>query len=105
MPREPLQPDEPREGCALCGSTWGDHWEAIEGVERFFCCSVCAAAYGNLVEAIEAATGWDRVDRLFLDDNRGDEAGGWARQGDGRVRFDMAGTYDGTVTRFELVEN
>jgi hypothetical protein len=99
----PPEPGESKEaGCALCGSSWGNWWEEVEGRRLFFCCSLCAAAYKGAVRHVELATGWDRVDSLFLDDVRGNEADGHARRGDQRVRFWLTGEDDGTITKLEL---
>jgi hypothetical protein len=51
-------------GCAICGSTWGDYWEEVEGQRTFFCCDVCAAEFKNMVKAVKAETGWNSVDEI-----------------------------------------
>ncbi len=58
------------DGCVLCGSTWGDYWEEVDGARCFFCCEVCARQLTNVVEAVRAATGWDRLDSLFFEGDR-----------------------------------
>lgn len=99
---EPVPGESKEAGCALCGSTWGNYWREAEGANRFFCCSLCADAWENAVREVKARTGWSRVDLLFLDDVHGNEADGHARSGDQEVRFSMAGTDDGRVTRLDL---
>ncbi|HYK93021.1 MAG TPA: TA0938 family protein [Thermoplasmata archaeon] len=58
------------DGCVLCGSTWGDYWEEVDGERCFFCCEVCARQLTNLVAAVVAATGWDRLDSLAIEGDR-----------------------------------
>ncbi len=58
------------DGCVLCGSTWGDYWEEVDGVRCFFCCETCARQLKNVIEAVRAATGWDRLDSLFFEGDR-----------------------------------
>ncbi len=99
---EPVPGESKEAGCALCGSTWGNYWREVEGANRFFCCSLCADAWENAARELKARTGWPRVDFLFLDDVRGNEADGLARCGGREVRFSMAGTDDGRITRFDL---
>ena len=99
---DPVAGESKEAGCALCGSTWGNYWRETEGANRFFCCSLCADAWENAVREVKAKTGWSRVDLLFLDDVRGNEADGHARSGDQEVRFSLAGTDDGRITRLDL---
>ena len=61
-----LRPD----GCVLCGSTWGDYWEEVDGERRFFCCEVCARQLKSLVRGLLTATGWDRLDALVIEGDR-----------------------------------
>ena len=58
------------DGCVLCGSTWGDYWEEVDGEKRFFCCDVCARQLKNLISGVLAATGWDRLDALEIEGDR-----------------------------------
>lgn len=82
-------PAVPEEGCALCGSTWGDHWEEVDGRRRFFCCWICARAYENMVEEVKARTGWDRVEAMdIVGDFQGREV--TARRGDETFAFRIA---------------
>lgn len=101
---EPVPGESKEAGCALCGSSWVNHWEAVDGKRLFFCCSLCSAAYVDSVAEVKRATGWPRVDRLFLDDVRGDEADGWASHAGKTVRFWVAGDDEGHVARFRLTE-
>ncbi|MCI4369568.1 MAG: TA0938 family protein, partial [Thermoplasmata archaeon] len=34
----------------LCGSTWGDYYEEIDGKREFFCCDICALQYRAILE-------------------------------------------------------
>ncbi|MFI5417554.1 MAG: TA0938 family protein [Candidatus Lutacidiplasmatales archaeon] len=40
----------PEAGCLLCGSTWGDYYEEIDGKREFFCCDICALQYRAILE-------------------------------------------------------
>lgn len=53
-------------GCAICGATWGDYWEEVEGTRTFFCCEVCAAQFKNLLSRIKEATGWASIDGIAV---------------------------------------
>ncbi len=99
---EPIPGESKDAGCALCGSSWGNYWRTVEGVNRFFCCSLCADAWENAANVLKTKTGWPRVDFLFLDDMQGNEADGRARCGKQEVRFFVAGNDDGTITRLDL---
>ncbi len=99
---EPLPGESKDAGCALCGSTWGNYWRETEGANRFFCCALCADAWENAVAKVKERTGWPRVDFLFLEDQRGNEANGRARYGTREVRFSLAGTDDGAITRLDI---
>lgn len=90
-------------GCALCGSSWGNYWREVEGANRFFCCSLCADAWENAARIVKEKAGWPRVDFLFLEDMRGNEAEGVARCADKELRISIAGTDDGTITRLDFV--
>lgn len=81
-------------GCPICGSTWGDHWEEVDGTRTFFCCSICARQYLGLRERIRLSTGWPRLDRLVIEgDRRGRlcEATFGAQRFRCRVAFDPSG--------------
>jgi hypothetical protein len=81
----------PDEGCALCGSTWGDVWESVEGERRFFCCDLCARQYRAIVEVVKRRTGWDQVESVQI-------------EGDRRER-QVTATQSGTPYRFAIAFN
>jgi putative zinc binding protein len=59
-------------GCTICGATWGDYWEEVDGKKFFFCCEVCAKQYRNLLDEVKIRTRWDSVDALEMEgDYRG----------------------------------
>lgn len=60
------------DGCALCGSTWGNYWAEIEGQRMFFCCSICAVQFQNMVHEVKQKTGWKTIGQL---ETRGDYSG------------------------------
>lgn len=89
--------------CALCGATWGEHRRSVQGETLNFCCGACGEFYELSIAEVRSATGWPRVDRLFLDEIDGLDAKGWAQYGPARVAFDVSGLPDGSkVTRFVL---
>lgn len=89
-------PADPTEGCTLCGADWGEHHAVVDGIDRIFCCGACARFYLLAIEETKRRTGWPKVDRLYLESVRGDEADGWARAGDRRISIYVRGTPDGT---------
>ena len=89
--------------CALCGATWGGHRRAVQGETLDFCCGSCGDFYELAIVEVRNATGWPRVDRLFIEEIDGLDGKGWARYGPDRVEFDVSGLPDGSkVTRFAL---
>ncbi|ACR43194.1 TA0938 family protein [Saccharolobus islandicus] len=56
-------------GCALCGGTWGDYYEGIEGEKLFFCCDMCALEFVNMVNEVKKRTNWSRIDELIINGN------------------------------------
>lgn len=90
------------DGCVLCGSTWGDHWEEVDGERRFFCCALCARQLKSLLRGIERATGWDRIEALRLE---GDRRGRVARasHGSDEAAFSFVFGEDGEVRRLRPV--
>ena len=90
------------DGCVLCGSTWGDYWEEVDGVRCFFCCEVCARQLKNLIAALCAATGWDRLDALAIEgDRRGRIAN--AARGDASAAYSFVFGEEATVRRLRPV--
>jgi hypothetical protein len=57
------------EGCAICGSTWGNYWGEIEGSKMFFCCDICYLELQNLVAKIKEETGWNAIDEINIKGN------------------------------------
>jgi hypothetical protein len=87
------------EGCAICGSTWGDVWAPVDGESMFFCCDICARQFQGLVARIKAAAGWPRVDEIHI---QGDRRGRTctARRGESSGTYFVAFTPDGRVREF-----
>ncbi len=89
----------PLGGCALCGATWGDYWEEVEGKRLFFCCDVCAKQYRNIVGEAKKRKGWSSVDALEME-------GGYrgrvctARRGSDSYRFLISFFENGDVRTF-----
>ncbi|HEV2519418.1 MAG TPA: TA0938 family protein [Thermoplasmata archaeon] len=86
-------------GCAICDSSWGDHWEEVDGERRFFCCALCATQFRNLVERVHRTTGWDRIDAIEI---QGDRTGRRVevQSGAGRRTFTVMFTTQGEILQF-----
>jgi len=92
--------DPPPEGCPLCGSTWGDWWEDVDGQSVFFCCELCARQWVAMNEEVKRRTGWPRVDWVDVDGDR------WGRtctahHRDAGYGFFVVFTPEGGLRRFE----
>ena len=74
--------------CALCGATWGGHRRTVQGETLDFCCGSCGDFYELAIVEVRTATGWPRVDRLFIEEIDGVDGTGWAvyRSGSRRLR-------------------
>ena len=59
--------EPPTAGCALCGATWGDYWEEVDGRKLFFCCNVCAKQYTGIVGEAKRRRGWTSVDEVKME--------------------------------------
>ncbi|MCI4319731.1 MAG: TA0938 family protein [Thermoplasmata archaeon] len=87
------------DGCALCGSTWGDYWTEIDGERRFFCCELCALQFGHLLASIRNELGDGRVDGVAIEgDRRGRTVAVEHPGGPSRFSFYFGG--EGEVRRF-----
>jgi acetyl esterase len=98
-----MSTDPPPEGCPLCGSTWGDWWQEVQGASEFFCCSMCADQWLTMIDRVKAGAGWPRVDRIEVQGNR------WGRTcdaqyGEESYRFFIAFTPEGVLRRFDALE-
>jgi putative zinc binding protein len=90
-------------GCAICDSTWGDHWEEVEGDRMFFCCALCAVQFQGLVARIRTETGWPALDEIVLSgDRRGREC--TARCGGSTYRAGFAFNAEGAILRFQRLD-
>ncbi|MCI4335677.1 MAG: TA0938 family protein [Thermoplasmata archaeon] len=94
--------DPPPEGCPLCGSTWGDWWQEVQGRSTYFCCKLCAQEWVLLLEEIGRRTAWPNLDAVRVDGNR------WGRTGEAQhagasFRFAVAFTPEGRLRRFEAL--
>lgn len=89
----------PPGGCALCGATWGDYWEDVEGKRLFFCCDVCAKQYRGITGEAKRRRGWSTVDTLEM---QGDFRGRvcTARSGADSFRFLISFFDDGDIKAF-----
>ncbi len=56
-------------GCALCGGTWGNYYESVEGEELFFCCNICAKAFINIVNEAKRRFNLNKIDYIELRGN------------------------------------
>lgn len=89
----------PKAGCALCGATWGDYWDEVEGKKLFFCCDVCAKQYKAVLAEAKRRTGWDSLDSLEV---HGDYRGRTCRvtRGADSREFLIAFDEDGALRTF-----
>ncbi len=88
--------DDPAEGCLLCGATWGSYSAPVQGRSERFCCDACARFYLLAIEEARRQSGWERVDRLFLDEVHETRGEGWVRHGTERRRILVEGLPDGS---------
>ncbi len=58
-----------KDGCVICGSTWGDYWREIQGQRMFFCCDVCANEFSSMVSEVKKKTGWKTIDEIKMEGN------------------------------------
>lgn len=56
-------------GCALCGATWGEYYEEIDGQKLFFCCDICALEFKNMINEIKKRTGLSKINELVIKGN------------------------------------
>lgn len=56
-------------GCALCNSTWGNHYETIENEKLFFCCDVCANLFQEIIISLKNLYSMDKIYKLELQGN------------------------------------
>ncbi|WP_292319237.1 TA0938 family protein [Caldisphaera sp.] len=56
-------------GCALCGGTWGNHYEIIEGDNLFFCCDICAKAFKNIINEAKKRGKLNKIDYIDIKGN------------------------------------
>lgn len=91
--------DPPSEGCPLCGSTWGNHWEDVDGRATFFCCELCAREWLAVLREVTRRTGWPRCERVTVLGNRWGRTGE-ARFGEASYQFQFAFTPEGRLRRF-----
>ena len=74
-------------GCALCGATWGDYYEEVDGERLFFCCNYCALEFVNMVNEIKRRTGWGKIDELIINGNYYTGRTCVAKNGDKEFKF------------------
>jgi hypothetical protein len=87
-------------GCAVCDSTWGNHFEEVDGERRFFCCAICARQFRALLERVHAATGGSPLEELVI---AGDRRGRTCTvvSAAGRARFEFTFNSEGAILEFE----
>ncbi|MGB9729597.1 MAG: TA0938 family protein [Thermoprotei archaeon] len=56
-------------GCTLCGATWGEYYEEIDGQKLFFCCNICALEFKNMINEAKKRTNWIKIDELTIKGN------------------------------------
>ena len=88
-----------QQGCAICGATWGEYREEVEGTKMFFCCEICATQFKSLVSKIKETTKWQSIDGIAI---KGDFRGRvlTAESGSDVQRFFVAFDSKGAVRNF-----
>jgi|GEM_PF-423689 len=94
--------DPPADGCLLCASTWGDHWEVTGGRSEFFCCELCARQWKTILREVTRATGWPDAGAVEIEGDRWGRTG-VARRDGAEFRFATAFTPDARLRRFEPI--
>ena len=89
-----------RDGCVICGATWGDYWEEVEGQRMFFCCDICATEFKKMVEEVKNRTRWKTIDEIKMKgDYRGREC--VAISGESKYPFFVRFNSKGEVETFQ----
>lgn len=88
------------EGCAICGSTWGNYWGEVDGEKMFFCCDICYFQFRNMVEEVKRRNSWKKIDSLEIEgDYRGRVC--IAKSADKSYRFHVTFKSNGNLQKFE----
>ncbi|AAY81528.1 TA0938 family protein [Sulfolobus acidocaldarius] len=90
-------------GCALCGGTWGDYYEEIDGEKLFFCCDICALEFVNMLREVKKRTGWDRIDELVINGNYSSGRTCVSKRGGREYKFYVRFNEDAGVETFREV--
>ncbi|ABW01431.1 TA0938 family protein [Caldivirga maquilingensis] len=87
-------------GCALCGATWGEYYDEVDGEKLFFCCDLCAKGFKNIINEIKRRTGWSRIDKLTMVGNYYKGRTGVAMHGNEQFKFYVKFNDDADITIF-----
>lgn len=91
------------EGCALCGGTWGEYWDEIDGEKMLFCCSICHAAFKNMIDAVKKDRSWKTVEKLEITGNNAIGRDCTASTGGMDFRFYIKFFNDGRIYDFHAL--
>jgi Ta0938 len=87
------------EGCAICGSTWGNYWAEVDGEKMFFCCEICFVQFKNMVNEVKKRTAWNKIDSIDIEgDYRGRECA--ASLGKDSYRYFVSFDARGEIAKF-----
>ncbi|BAB67721.1 TA0938 family protein [Sulfurisphaera tokodaii] len=90
-------------GCALCGATWGEYYEEIDGDRLFFCCDFCALEFKNMINEVKKRTGWSKIDELIINGNYYTGRTCVAKLGEKEYKFYVKFNEEGDVGIFKEV--
>lgn len=88
-------------GCAICGATWGEYYEKIDGEELFFCCDICAKEFSNMIQEVKKRTGWGKVEEVNIRGNWYSGRHVIAKSGNQEFRFYITFDEDGNIRTFK----
>ena len=91
-------------GCALCGATWGDYYEEIDGERLFFCCDVCATEFKNMLNEVKNRTGWKKIDEIIINGNFYKGRTCIAKSGGNEFKFYVRFNDNAEVETFKVLE-
>ncbi len=91
-------------GCALCGATWGEYEEEIDGEKLFFCCDVCASEFKNMLKELKNRTGWKKIDEISIDGNYYKGRTCVAKNGEKEYKFYVKFNDNAEVETFKEIE-
>ncbi|AWR98573.1 TA0938 family protein [Metallosphaera hakonensis] len=90
------------QGCALCGGTWGNWYQEVDGERLFFCCDICAKEFVNMIDKVKEITGWKKVDELVIEGDYYRGRNCEAKSGGKSLRYYVKFGEDAEVSTFRV---